>query len=378
MKKLSVIIPVFFIWLSTAFAEVNPLFSILDDGTGNGTAPNACSAGASPSGKQGLMAFTFRDGSGNLILPQLGQKTMANSHSVVVASDQVVPVMIKPDQPLGKFVFHKVISPGTAYYQTYPVTQNMGIKNIIAGGDQNAYIQLAKYTAATVEFVPGGGFNSTSDIAMWTNTGVGDSSALTLNRDTTIFDEGTSSVRLDHTKSGNANYVQISYTWVTPKDFGAFRYLYSRFYNVRPAGGNTNRTISLIMTDLNGLTRTFSITGSNAIGTVPFGNTGWITLGGEIKNPTSNTTGFDVNNVSRIDLRMNDGANRAGSVYWDNVRFEGAVQVLFRAFFQASDTFQTTIDPVETFSNGETLTYIIKNNGATAGNFSVYSTGVAL
>jgi hypothetical protein len=185
-------------------------------------------------------------------------------------------------------------------------------------------------------------------------------------------------VRLDFVKSDANNYPQITYTYPSPVDLRAWRYLISRFYNVRPAGGNTTRTLTIVLTDVSAQTRTYSITGNNAIGTDPFGITGWVTLQAEILNPTTTSTTFDLTNVASISLRMNDGANRAGSLWWDNVRFEGALTNLFRAFFQANSTFQTTIDPVEPFATGETLTYIIRNMGSSSGDFSVYSTGVAL
>lgn len=52
-------------------ADCNELFNILDDGTGQGVAPDAVSSGDAPAGLDGLIGFSFRDSSGNLTLPQL-------------------------------------------------------------------------------------------------------------------------------------------------------------------------------------------------------------------------------------------------------------------------------------------------------------------
>lgn len=63
-------------------ADVVELFNILSDATGEGTAPDAKSEGNAPG--QGLVGFSFKDSSGNLILPQLN-------------SDGTIPV--KSDAP---------------------------------------------------------------------------------------------------------------------------------------------------------------------------------------------------------------------------------------------------------------------------------------
>lgn len=63
-------------------ADVVELFNILSDATGEGTAPDAKSEGDAPG--QGLVGFSFKDSSGNVILPQLN-------------SDGTIPV--KSDAP---------------------------------------------------------------------------------------------------------------------------------------------------------------------------------------------------------------------------------------------------------------------------------------
>lgn len=49
----------------------NPLFRILDDGSGGGVAPGAFAEGDAPGAGNGLIGFSFVDASGNLVLPQL-------------------------------------------------------------------------------------------------------------------------------------------------------------------------------------------------------------------------------------------------------------------------------------------------------------------
>ena len=52
-------------------ADCKPLFKTLDDGTGQGSAAHKVLEGDSPSSKNGSIGFSFKDSSGNLILPQL-------------------------------------------------------------------------------------------------------------------------------------------------------------------------------------------------------------------------------------------------------------------------------------------------------------------
>jgi hypothetical protein len=52
-------------------ADVREVFPILEDGSNVGAVLTKSQAGDSSSGKVGLTGFTFRDSSGNLVLPQL-------------------------------------------------------------------------------------------------------------------------------------------------------------------------------------------------------------------------------------------------------------------------------------------------------------------
>jgi hypothetical protein len=52
-------------------ADTNELFNTLEDGSGNGVAIRQKAEGDAPSTDNGLMGFSFKDSSGNLVLPQL-------------------------------------------------------------------------------------------------------------------------------------------------------------------------------------------------------------------------------------------------------------------------------------------------------------------
>ena len=52
-------------------ADCKPLFRILDDGAGEGLAPAKRIEGDAAASENGLIGFSFKDSSGNLILPQL-------------------------------------------------------------------------------------------------------------------------------------------------------------------------------------------------------------------------------------------------------------------------------------------------------------------
>jgi hypothetical protein len=52
-------------------ADPRELFPILDDGAGAGAVPHKMEEGDDPSSKNGLIGFSFKDNSGNVVLPQL-------------------------------------------------------------------------------------------------------------------------------------------------------------------------------------------------------------------------------------------------------------------------------------------------------------------
>lgn len=51
--------------------DVNPLFRILDNGSGAGLAPHSRVEGDAAAAQRGLIGFSFKDSNGDLVLPQL-------------------------------------------------------------------------------------------------------------------------------------------------------------------------------------------------------------------------------------------------------------------------------------------------------------------
>ncbi len=71
-------------------SDPKPLFWILDDGSNAGSAPRQIVVGDSPAAKNGILGFSFRDSSGNVVLPQLnsaGQLPVTSDSSGVFMSD---------------------------------------------------------------------------------------------------------------------------------------------------------------------------------------------------------------------------------------------------------------------------------------------------
>lgn len=278
--------------------------------------------------------------------------------------------------PLPGFVArsNKVLAAGASLLNTYLMTDDIAIVDFHFGGRGPGQASLLRINAATTEQVPGGGFNSPADVAMWTNAGIGSSSALVWAYNTVQFTEGTGSAAVTFTQSDNNNYPAIKYTWSSPKDVSQWRYIIAQARVTVAAGGSQTRTISAILTDINGATRTYSLAGTTT--TPPFSTEQWHTITGEIETPTSSTGTFDPYNVSSILLKLEDGGNKAGTIYWDNVRFATEQLLIERIYIEANRTFQLILNPVELFDTGETLGLLYKNNDTVSREFTVTAKGV--
>jgi hypothetical protein len=271
-------------------------------------------------------------------------------------------------------ISNKVLTAGVSILDSYTMTSKIAITDFRFGGRGIGQASLFRVNNSAIEFVPGGGFNSSSDVSMWTNAGNGSSSNLTWTYSTAQFIEGTGSASLTFTQSDNNNFPAIRYTWSSPKNVNEWEEISAHVRVTVAGGGAQSRRVQIILTDVNNATRIYEITGT--ANTAPFNTEQWLQILGVIDSPNSETGTFDPYNVSSITLKLLDGGNKSGTIYWDNVRFLKSKQLIDRIYISANQTTQLTINPVEIFETGEVLGIQYKNNDTTAREFTVIAKGV--
>lgn len=280
--------------------------------------------------------------------------------------------------PSIKIVDRRVLAASGVYAFTENITQNTAIKEFTFGGRGPGEGMFGRYDAATETFVPGGDFESSGDVSMWSNTGNGDGALLTLTYSTDQAFTGTGSLKLGPATRSDANhYPEITYTWSTPQSLDSWRYVTARFYNFAPAGGAVTRTISIRLTDNAGNIRIYSVAGlTNA---APFNSNQWIQILGEIRIPTSQIgTTFDINNVVSISLRMQDSGNKTyTAIYWDTVKLAGEIEI-FQKIYTNGNTIPLTFDPIIPFEAGEVMYLALRNNDTTSKEYQITVAGVDL
>lgn len=278
--------------------------------------------------------------------------------------------------PLPGFVArsNKVLASGAVSTDRYTMTQDIAIVDFCFGGRGVGQASLVRMNVAQVEIVPSGRFNSTGDVSAWTNAGAGSSALLTWSYNTVQKYEGTGSAAMTFTASATNDSPAIKYTYSTAKNVSEWCYISARVRVTVAAGGSQTRTVSVILTDVNGATRTYSVAGTTI--TSPFSTEQWVNIFGEIENPTSFTGTFDPYNVSSVTLKLVDGGNKAGTIYWDDVHFECYQQLIERIYIDANVTTTRQLNPVELFDIGEVLAIQYKNNDASSKEFTVTAKGV--
>lgn len=273
-------------------------------------------------------------------------------------------------------VERRVLASAAVYALTTNISQDTAIKEASFGGRGYGEGMFGRYVAATKTYAPGGNFESAPDVALWTNTGLGDGLTNVLTYSTAQAYAGTGSLKLGpQTRSDSNHYPEISYTYSTPISLDSWRYISARFYNDVPAGGAVTRTISIRLTDVNGIIRIYSVAGlTNA---APFNAAGWIQILGEVRIPTSQIgSDFDINNISKISLRMQDSGNKAyTAIYWDAVEFVGALTIL-QKIYTNGNTIQLRFDPVHLFTAGEVMYLALRNNDTASKEFQITVAGV--
>jgi hypothetical protein len=276
--------------------------------------------------------------------------------------------------PSIKIVDRRVIAAGGAYAFTQTISQDTAIKQFTYGGRGPGEGMFGKYVASDQTYVPGGQFNSSGDVAMWAWTGTEVPLGGTPLYSTTQAFEGTGSVQLQFDDSDVNHTVEISYTYPTAFNADAWRYVNAKFYNNVPAGGAVTRTISIVLTDTANNQRLYSVSGlTNA---APFNANGWIDVTGEIRIPSSQVgSTFDINNVSKISLRLVDSGNKAGTVYWDAVKFLGSLDII-QKIYTNGNTIPLNFDPIVPFTAGEIMYLAHRNNDTVAREYQITVGGV--
>lgn len=278
--------------------------------------------------------------------------------------------------PLPALKLSKVtaLATGISASASQTLTFRTAIKEFHLGGRAQCEGFLAKYVAATTLQIPSGGFNSSGQVSAWTNTGIGDSAAPTWSYATDQFVEGTGSAKFTFTKSGAADYPELTYTYSSPLDMSIYKTMYARVRVTVAAGGSTSRTVQVRLTSGTAI-RIYSITGTTT--TAPFSTEQWHTISIDLDAPSSTggTGTFDINNVNSVSLRLQDGANKTGSIWWDDIKLVGHFDIIDK-IYTSGQTTQLRFDPVVVFEIGEVAYIYIINTSGSTGEFQISTSGV--
>lgn len=278
--------------------------------------------------------------------------------------------------PLTEYVARlaKVVATGATTVSTFTLATNIALTGLQFGGRGPGQADFFIYNVAASQLVPSGGFNSSGDVSTWTNTGIGSSAGIAWVYNTSQFVEGTGSASHTFTQSDSNNHPEITYTWATPQDLNNWRYLIARARVTVAAGGAQTRTISVILEDTGGATRTYSLAGTTT--TAPFSTEQWHTITAEITTPTTSSGTFDPYSVSKVHLRLQDGGNKTGTIYWDNIHFEASQTLIDRIYGGGNSTFRLVLSPTKLMSSGDVLAIRLTNTDSVSREFTVTAKGV--
>lgn len=268
----------------------------------------------------------------------------------------------------------KVLSSGETLFSIYPISEDTAIKEIHLGGTSACEGVLAKYNSSYVDLF--GTFNSSIEVAGWTDTSVGDSALEPWAYATNQFTEGTGSASKTFPKSDGNNYPEITYTFTPALDLSSILKISADIRTSVAAGGNTTRTIQIRLNS-GTATRVYQLTGTTT--TAPFSTEQWHTVVGTISTPDAlaGVGTFDINTVNSISIRLQDGGNKTGTIWVDNVKFLEQINILDK-IYTSGMSHQINFDPVIVFDAGEELYLSIKNNSSSSGEIQISASGVAL
>lgn len=285
--------------------------------------------------------------------------TLADGEQAAIQVDNrgriLVVSFLSDPLPAAEVLQDSFINAGATAYKTYTAAIKLAMKQFYAGGAGAGKQTVWYYYPTQTELLTYGDFESAGDVAQWTVVDP-NGNLPTVSYSTDQAYTNTGSCKIVYTKSDINNYTGLKRTFSPAVDYTVWKYVTAAFYNIPPAGGAVTRTISIILTDTNGSTKTFSVSGLTTTGVSPFGLTGWVPITGDIRNPTSTTgTSFDGSQVVSLELRFVDSGNKAGTCYWDSVIFKERMTMIFPIFHQATLSFNLPIDPIKILEIGDKI-----------------------
>jgi hypothetical protein len=310
--------------------------------------------------------------------PTVGQKTMANSVPVTLASNQAaIPVTIASSSGIATTIISQgnLASNATKFTEyVVPGAVSLKLTSFYTGGvavtaaTGSIRSALLIHDDTAVAFVLNGDFETAPEVAAWAAV-TGTFTAPTPDSNGTQFVTGTKSMRWTYSSSTTA--LERRQTFSPAQDITGYRYIRVRFFN--DAAADTTRTITVTLTS-GTATRSYSLTGT--LGSAPFTSNTWIVLECDLDNPTSTTgAAFDPYVVTALSLKMQDGANKTGTVYWDTVRFEDSILPKHRIFSADGSTVSVITAP-ESYVTGTKFYLRTKNTSNTTIEFATVATGV--
>jgi hypothetical protein len=279
--------------------------------------------------------------------------------------------------PAATFSNQRAIPAGTTIYTGFTAAVKLAIKQFYAGGTGIGKQVLYSYAPSNTQLINSGDFETAGDVTNWPyfSSGAGGTGSAALS--TAQANTGTHSEAVTFTTSDSNHINGIKQTFGTALDISGWRYVTAQFFNTVSAGATYTRTISIVLTDSNGSTRKYDVSGASNV--APFNASNWIKITGEIANPTSSTgTAFDPTSIASIELRMVDSANRAGTVYWDTARLEAQLTPVFPIYHPANTSFNIPIDPVFVMNIADQILIAQTNNDSTKQEFYAVAGGVQI
>lgn len=306
---------------------------------------------------------------------QLVAKTTLGALIPLVADDQG-RIFISPTTVGTKLSVVKVqtLSANAVNFQEYTVGAGLTLQatKFYAGGRGAGVAALIRHDAAVVNDVLNGAFESAPEVAAWAAV-TGTFTAPSPDLSTVQKFLGASSMRWIY--SASTTMLRRQQTFATAMDITGHRYLRVRFYNDGAVG--TTRTLTIVLTSGTS-TRTYTLTGT--LGSAPFLSNVWLTMTCDLEFPTSTTgAAFDPSVITAMSVAMQDGAARAGTVYWDAFRLEDSLASLHRVYFGAGTTAPAIdILPSDDIPAGGTLYLYTANLTNSRNEFTTVLKGVLI
>jgi hypothetical protein len=294
---------------------------------------------------------------------------LTDSDGALVVSAQVTISSLPSFREFIRFV----LAAGAVRTSTYLLSEQTAIKEFHVGGTVACQGTIALANPADVELL--NGFNSAPQVASWTNTSAGDSAAVAWVYSTAQFTEGTGSASHTFTRSDGNHYPEISFTFPSPRNLSSWRYILGSARTTVAGGGGQSRSVQIRLRSGTAI-RIWQVTGQTDA--APFSTEQWHSIVGDLESPHAldGTGSFDINSVNSISLRLQDGGNKTGTVWWDNIRLSESFIIRDRIYSSNGTTNQVSFDPVLVFEPGEYILMRMKNNASISGEVQIVASGV--